>query len=252
MLKEYKLVKNSTTPWACLRDPRSKLVYFVHSKCACIFYKQLFQKLGWQEITTNEIDWDTSIVFSYIRDPLEKHRIGIVEWFYYNNKTDVLKNNATDINFFTMLSQIAYLDHHAMSIYEHLGENSQLVNWIPIDQPSIDHKQQTIELLEQESTIDSDIKTWFINLPPLHVSTGFKKECYNVLMGLPVTPLILKLVEYDRCLYDSATKKNYEPASYPQRIDFLKSLGISQKEAEASADRDVETGKYLNWINNNA
>jgi hypothetical protein len=247
LLKEFNIVKNATTPWLCLRDPGSKLVYFVHSKCANTFYKQLFLKLGWKECTTSEIDWDYNIVFSYIRDPLEKHRIGIIEWFYYEDKIDILKNNADDLDFFTMLSKISFLDCHSMSIYEYLGDNSALVKWIPIDQSTINHKQLTIELLEQYSQINNDIREWFIKLPPFHVSTGFKKECYIKLMKLPVDPLIIKSIEYDRCLYDSVTKKLHEPENYPQRISYLKSLGMSQADAEADADRDVGTGEYLNW-----
>lgn len=248
MKKEFRLVKNSTTPWACYKDPNSKLVYFVHSKCAGSFYKQLMNELNWQQITSVDVDWNSDIVFSHIRDPLKKHRIGIVEWFYFNNVSETLKNNATDMNFFQMLSHIAYLDHHSLSIYEHLGDNSRRVNWIPIDQPGVHHEKQTIEFIEQHSQINSNIKNWFLSLPPKHVSDGFKKKCYNILMDLPADPLILKSLEYDRCLYDSVTKKNYEPPTYPQRIDYLKSLGMTQIEAEDSADRDVETGEYLNWI----
>jgi len=245
--KEYKLVKNSTTPWACLRDPGSKLVYFVHSKCACTFYKQLFQKLGWQEITTNEIDWDTDIVFSYIKDPLKKHRGGIIQWFYHNDKIEILKNNENSRDFFIMLSRIAYLDHHSLSIHEHLAENSKLVNWIPIDCPLIDHKQRTIELLEQYSTIDSDTKTWFEKLTPKNVSSGSKKKYIDTLMELPVDPLITKSIEHDRFLYDKVTKKNFEPANYSSQINYLKSQGMSQQQAEAHCDNDVETGNYINW-----
>lgn len=222
-------------------------MYFVHSKCACSFYKQLFAKLYWQESTSVDIDWELDIVFSHIRDPLEKHRIGIIEWFYFNNAQQILENNATDTSFFLMLSRIAYLDHHSLSIYEHLGENSDLVNWIPIDQPEVDHTQHTINLIEQYSKISGDIKNWFLKLPPKHASTGFKKNCYNKLMELPVDPLIIKSIEYDRVLYDRVTKKNYEPANYSQRIKYLKKLGMSQTEAEAAADRDVATGEYLNW-----
>jgi hypothetical protein len=247
LLKEFNIVKNTTTPWLCLKDPGSELIYFVHSKCACSLYKQLFLKLGWKECTTTEIDWANNMVFSYIRDPLEKHRIGIIEWFYYENKIDILKNNANDLNFFTMLSKILFLDCHSMSIYEHLGDNSALVNWIPIDQSTVDHKQLTIGLIEQYSKIDDDVREWFIKLSPANVSTGFKKECYNKLMELSVDPLIIKSIEYDRCLYDSVTKKLYEPENYSQRINYLKSLGMSQEEAELDADRDVGTGEYINW-----
>ena len=247
MLKEFNIVKNTLTPWFCLKDPNSELIYFVHSKCACSFYKQLFLKLGWKEFTTTEIDWEKNIVFSHIRDPLEKHRTGIIQWFYYEGKIDVLKNNANDLDFFIMLSKIVFLDCHSMSIYEHLGDKGALVKWIPMDQSTIDHKQLTIELSEQYSKINDDVREWFVKLPPANVSTGFKKECYNKLMALPVDPLITKSIEYDRCLYDSVTKKLFEPENYPQRINYLKSLGMSQEEAEIDADRDIGTGEYLNW-----
>ena len=250
MLKKFNLVDNKSTPWACFKDPRSKLVYFTHSKCACSFYKQLFLKLGWKEFTSVEIDWDDHVVFSHIRDPLNKHRIGIIEWFYFNNTTDVLKNNAENINFLTMLSQIAYLDHHSLSIHEHLGDNSSLVKWIPIDHGLIDHKQQTIEFIEQHSPIADDIKNWFITLGPKNVSTGFKKECYNKLMDLPATPLIIKSIEYDRCLYDVAIQTAaFEPTNYQLRIKQLENAGHTNIEAQRIADSEVKNGEYLKWIN---
>lgn len=247
MLNRSNLVKNSTTPWLCLKDTESNLVYFVHSKCACSFYKQLFFKLNWKEISSVDIDWNNHIVFSHIRDPLTKHRTGIIEWFYHNDKIDVLHENSKNLNFFTMLSQISYLDHHSLSIHEHLGGNSELVNWIPIDQPGVDHVQQTFDLIEQHHAINNTVKTWFRNLPPLNVSTGFKKQCVDKLMQLPPTPLIIKSIEHDNLLYDRVTKKNFEPMKYSKRIDYLKSLGMTQKDAESHADQDVETGNYLNW-----
>ena len=158
MPNKHILFKNSTTPWECFKDTKSNLVYFVHSKCACTFYKQLFSKLNWKKFVSVDIDWNTHVVFSHIRDPLTKHRTGIIEWFYYNNKIDLLYKNSENSNFFTMLSEIAYLDTHSLSIYEHLGENSKLVSWIPIDQPGVDHVQQTFNLIEQQHSIDNTVK----------------------------------------------------------------------------------------------
>jgi hypothetical protein len=251
LLRESNLIKNETTPWACFKDPKSELVYFIHSKCACSFYKQLFLKLGWQDFTSVEIDWDKHIVFSHIRDPLKKHRIGIIEWFYFNNKIDILESNFENINFITMLSQIAYLDHHSLSIHEHLGAKSGLVNWIPIDHKLIDHKQHTINFIEQySSTINDNIKDWFIQLAPKNVSTGFKKKCYNTLMELTATPLILKSIEYDRCLYDLVTHHNgFEPDNYQLRISQLENDGYTNVEAQRIADNEVANGEYLKWIN---
>ena len=250
MLKEHNLVKNNNTSWACYKDPESDLVYFRHSKCAGSFYKQLFLKLGWKKFTSTDIDWNKHIVFSHIRDPLKKHRIGIIEWFYFNNKTDILESNFENTNFFTMLSQIAYLDDHSLSIYEHLGTNSSLVHWIPMDHELIDHKQCTIEFIEQHSSlIDLAVRDWFAKLAPKYVSIGFKKKCYNMLMDLPVTPLILKSIEYDRCLYDLVTQSgNFEPVNYQSRIKQLENAGHTNVDAQRIADSEVANGEYLKWV----
>lgn len=252
MLKDFKIVKNETTPWACYKDPRSLLVYFVHSKCACLFYQELFLKLGWHICTVNDIDWEINRVFSYIRDPLVKHRIGIIEWFYFNNCVHLLEENANNNNFFKLLSEIGHIDHHSLSIYDHLGDKSQLVQWIPIDRPGIDHKQITVALLQQYSIVDPAIKEWFLKRPPVHVSTGFKKECSNRLMSLPTHPMITKSIEYDRCLYDNVIRPlRFEPDNFQLRVKELEKTGLDNLEAQAAADAEVESGEYLKWNTNN-
>lgn len=250
MSKDFNLIKNNTTPWPCFKDPYSRLIYFVHLKCASVLHTRLFLKLGWKECTTADVDWNQDIVFSYIRDPLAKHRIGVLEWFTPDNMNDILVTNQFNSNFFVMLSKIAYLDTHSLSIYEHLGDNSMLVNWIPIDCPTIDHKQKTIELIEKSSVIHSSIKDWFLSEPPVHVSTGFKKECFNKLMSLPVDPLIIKSIEYDRQLYDRAisTPPHVRAGeSYQLRITQLLDQGLSQTQAEYIADQEVINDEYLKW-----
>jgi hypothetical protein len=243
------IVTNAETPWKCFKDPNSKLVYWVHSKCACTFYQKIFKKLKWKETTTVDVDWDHDIIFSYIRDPLVKQRIGVIEWFFNNYKyNSLLKDNANNEEFFIMLSQIPYLDWHSLSILEHLGkENSLKVNWIPVDQPSVNHLQQTVNLLLQHTTIAEDTKEWILTQDPIHVSSGFKKQCNQKLLDILPTPLIIKSIEHDRWLYDKITKKNFEPDNYAQQINYLKSLGLTTAQAELQADQDVETGEYLNW-----
>ena len=251
MLKNFKIVQNNTTPWLCYRDLSSPLVYFVHSKCACIFYKELFSKLRWEPCTVTDIDWGHNRVFSYIRNPLIKQRIGIIEWFYFNDLVHLLEENASNDNFFKLLSEIGYIDHHSLSIYDHLGDKSQLVHWIPIDQPSINHKQKTVELIEQYSTISSEIKEWFLKRLPVHVSTGFKKECCNRLIELPVHPMVTKSIDYDWCLYDSVTKPiGFEPANYQLRVKKLEETGLTNISAQEIADNEVASNEYLNWNNN--
>ena len=241
------IVTNAETPWLCLKDPESKLVYWVHSKCACSFYKKIFAKLNWTETTTTDIDWENDVVFSHIRDPLVKHRIGIIEWFYQNNSEKLLKDNFDNNQFFLLLSQATYLDIHSMSIFDHLGkEKSSKIKWIPLD-TNVNHVKETVELIEQYATIADNTKEQLLNLAPYHVSTGFKKWCNEKILRIPPTPLIIKSIEYDRWLYDTVTKKNFEPANYSQQIKYLKSQGLTQQQAEQQADNDVQTGNYLNW-----
>lgn len=213
-------------------------------------YRSLFFNLGWKTCTTTDVDWDRDIVFSHIRDPLIKHRIGIIQWFYYNDQDNILDKNKSDINFFVMLSKIAYLDVHSLSIHDHLGDNSELVNWIPIDRPEIDHKQKTIELIETVGQIDNSIKAWFLSTPPMNESDGFKKECFNKLMSLPVDPLIIKSIEYDRNLYDRAiaiAPHLRTGESYQLRITQLLNQGLSQAQAEDIADQEATNDEYLKW-----
>lgn len=243
------LITNDKTPWVCLKDPSGPLVYFIHSKCACTFYKQLFNKLNWQICTVADIDWGTNIVFSYIRKPIQKHRMGIIEWFFFFNQVELLKTNFNNDHFFQLLSEIAYADIHSMSIYEHLGNNSSKVIWIPIDQSTVNHRMVTLSLIEKYSSITENIKKWFLELVPQHVSGKFKKECINKLLSIPPTPLILKSIEIDQYLYDQVTTPiNFEPDNYQTRIQQLKLTGLSQCDAEKIADQEVLLGQYQNWI----
>ena len=147
-----------------------------------------------------------------------------------------------------MISNIAYLDVHSMSIKEHLGvEKASKIQWIPIDDPNTDHVSETVKLIELHSSISEDFKKLILSLTPFHVSEGFKKECNAKLMAIPPTPLIIKSLEYDQILYDKALKKIFEPENYAHRIAELKNTGLSQHQAEQQADAEVESGEYLNW-----
>ena len=142
------IVENKNTAWACMRDPQSHLVWWVHSKCACSFYKVIFNELGWVQSTTHDIDWQTAKVFSHIREPLVKHRMGIIEWFFFNHKQSLLTQNFNNSEFFQLLSEVVHIDVHSMSVREHLGqENSQKVHWIAID-TGHNHVQETIDFIQ--------------------------------------------------------------------------------------------------------
>lgn len=242
-----KLITNKETPWLCYKDPNSNLIWWVHSKCACSFYKTIFERLQWIKTTSDKIDWDNNVVFGHIRDPLTKHRIGIVEWFYFTKNQQLLTENFNNAAFFRMLSEIAYLDFHSMSILEHLGpDNSARMHWIPIDTGN-NHVTETLEFVASYTELDPEFLHWAANLQPIHVSTDFKKQCNQKLLEIEPTPLIIKSLEYDTWLYDSVSKKNFEPKNYSNRITELKKQGLSQHQAEEQADQEVASGQYMQW-----
>jgi hypothetical protein len=95
--------------------------------------------------------------------------------------------------------------------------------------------------------LSDNTKAHLLEYKPYHTSTGFKKDCNQRMLNIPLSPLLIKSLEFDNFLYSQATIKNFEPATYPQRIEWLKKSGLSQAEAETLADKDVLSGQYLNW-----
>ena len=65
--------------YKCYKHHESNLIFFPYLKCATSTYKKLFEKLSWNSIDINDIDWNKDHVFSHIKDPLVRHRKGIVE-----------------------------------------------------------------------------------------------------------------------------------------------------------------------------
>jgi hypothetical protein len=247
-MNQRKLVTNYNTPWLCLKDPNSNLVYFVHSKCASTFYRTFFSQLNWVEWSTKDIDWENDVIFSHIRDPLKKHRVGIIEWFYFNHCEKLLEINYDNDDFFRMLSEIIYIDVHSMSIYEHLEEKSFRVKWIPIDAEKRDHLKETADLIEIHNSKLKNFRPLLLSSVPENVSAGFKKTCVDKLMNIKPTPLLIKSLEQDRYLYDlTVSLDNFEPTNYGLRIKQLCKTGISQMQAEKIADGEVLYNEHLNW-----
>jgi len=119
-------ITDQQIPWECYRCPNTNLVYFRHLKCASMLYVMLFDKLNWEKTDTQHIDWNHDKVFSLIQKPLNKHRKGIVEYFY-NGKDwtardakpligDISKNP----DLMQILALTQYLDPHSMSLYSML------------------------------------------------------------------------------------------------------------------------------------
>lgn len=100
----------------CLRKPNSNLVYYRHSKCASSLYYSYLKKLGWIDTNTQKINWESDTVFSHIRDPLVKHRKGIVEYFFHNRNFTHLVNDIINTKLVEVVANIAYLDEYIRSV----------------------------------------------------------------------------------------------------------------------------------------
>ena len=244
------LLNEYTSPMKCYKHPTLDLVFYPHQKCASTTYGQLFEMQNWDRICITEVNWDKHTVFAHIKDPLVRHRKGIVEGIceYFPEVKDFF---LTPVGA-KFLTNITIVESHSYTIKKWLGkENAVRVHWIPID-TKLDHIHETFNFLEsQGAPVDVDIKQQFMNTRRLNESKPDEVKLYNMLMSAETPGEILRYIDFDRCLYALVLDSyQFEPENYPQRINYLKSLGMSQAEAEADADRDVETGEYLNWINN--
>jgi hypothetical protein len=86
-----------------------------------------------------------------------------------------------------------------LPIYNILGTNAELVDWIPIDVDTIDHANLTLKLLNLHGiNIDPAI---IKSIPQQNVSTGYKKEFMNQLKNNPVPNLVVSDLDYDNILY---------------------------------------------------
>jgi hypothetical protein len=240
------VLKDDMVPWECYRSPTANLVYFIHNKCASTLYDQLFIKLNWAPTNTQKINWDQDIVFSHIKDPLVKHRKGIVEGVstVFQGIGEALVNIPNGIKF---LANIISVEPHSYTIYRLLGLNALKVHWIPLD-IGIDHKHYTFEFIEENDKPILDFeKEWFYSIGVQNSSTPAELDLYNRLMAVETPSDILRHIDFDQQIYDCVTKYNFEPDNYQDRIKELTAQGIDNLEAQKIADSEVKSGEYLQW-----
>ena len=231
----------------CYKHPTLDLIFYPHQKCASTTYRQLFEKQNWIYICITEIDWKKHQVFAHIRDPLVRHRKGIVEGI--SNYFPEVKEFFLTSTGAKFLTNITIVESHSYTIEKWLGEeNAARVHWIPID-TDLDHVQETFNFLERQGApVSDDIKQWFLSMPRLNESTPDEIMLYNLLMSHDVPGEILRYIDFDRCLYALVQDYyHFEPKNYRARVEQLKLVGLSEPQAQQYADREVESGEYLNW-----
>ena len=207
LIASDKEIRPVQSTWVYYRSRTSKLLYFSHYKCASTLYRGWFEKIGWEKVhlSLSEIDWDNFYVFSYIRDPIIKHRKAIVEFFCVQKIDDIinvaLKN---DSRWLDILASITAIDGHSRTIRSILGEQAPLkIDWIPID-IEFDHKQYTLDILEANGEIiDDKFKQELINSNKINESTEEEEKLFDQLIKIPPSWMILDYIDYDQCIYNS-------------------------------------------------
>jgi len=243
-MQKFKHWLDHHVPWLCYRSPKNaKLIYFSCNKCASTFYDAFFEKLNWTKTTTQDINWSEDRVFSYIRNPLVRHRKGIIEGLFgfFSEMKPVFFGNPERLRF---LANLTSIEAHSYSIYRMLGDNARHIDWIPID-TDLDHKQYTLDILaEHNENIDQETANWLINTDKVNVSTVEEIDLYNQLCSIETPPEILRYLDFDICLYNKATTPPPHIVAgkyYAERIQELLNQGLSQNEAEKIVDVEVFT-----------
>lgn len=241
------LFKKLTPPLICYRHPTLDLVFYPHQKCASSTYRKLFEYQNWLVIDINDINWAKDKVFAHIKDPLVRHRKGIVEGIcQYFPEVQSLFLTPVGAKF---LTNITIVESHSYTIEMWLGrKNASLVHWIPID-TNLNHVQITFEFLKKNGApVTNQVKQQFLNMPKRNTSTVSELKLYDMLMAEPTPGEILRYIDFDRCLYAEVLNYyGFEPQNYRDRVEQLKSDGLSELEAQTLADQEVASGKYLKW-----
>jgi hypothetical protein len=241
-MDKFQPLLDHNTPWVCYRSNKNNnLVYFSCNKCASTFYDKFYKELGWEKITTADINWSTNFVLSYIRDPVVRHRKGIVEGIFavYPLMKKVFLNDFEKLKF---LANVTSVEAHSYSIYRMLGFNATKIHWIPID-TDLDHKQETLKILSYHNeNVNQGTVEWFLSLPRDNESTVEEIEFYNQLRNISTPPEILRHLDFDICLYNkSITPEPHtiNPKIYTAKIQELRNKGLTQEEAEKIVDIEI-------------
>jgi len=209
----------------------NNLVYFRHFKCASSFYLELFSKtLQWTQICIQDINWTEDHVFSYIRNPFNKRITGLAEYvcriYQEENSKDFNHNTFLELlnhpYFSRMIAKTFILDDHSLPIYNILGTNAELVDWIPIDVDKINHVELTLKLLASHN-INVDLSTvQNISLDQRNVSIGYKKQFIEQLKTEEIPNLVVTDLDYDDILYNHVLSFIDPTKTAWQEITWLK------------------------------
>lgn len=114
------------------RGTLGPLVYLVTLKCASRFFTTVLSRSGWTchgVQTVKDIDWDTSIVFGHIRDPIERRHRAILQYLRYLKLEEQYLH---DSRLQHLLAVATRLDRHGYTYHDMYGDMAWKVDWIPM------------------------------------------------------------------------------------------------------------------------
>lgn len=123
---------------------KDNLVYIPISKNASSTYLHVFKNvLKWESDLSENIDWDTNVVFSHISNPYTRHLRGTTQFIHQNNIASILDDER-----FAIVVANGFFDHHSIPLSALFGVLKEKITWIPIDQPGVSGDTMTCAFLE--------------------------------------------------------------------------------------------------------
>jgi hypothetical protein len=181
------------------------LVYIPITKHASTSYRHLFKDLlRWQEIQTDEIDWNQDHVFAHLLHPYTRHLKGITECLLKYNLTSLVTNE----NFLKLLST-AVFDLHSYPLSTAFGDKLYKIDWLILDHSAYSGDYITINFLKQHGIIVDSI-------PKLNEGHPGGKKLLEKIQSIRdsnnLTGTLTYFYEQDVVLYDRVNRysKYYE------------------------------------------
>jgi hypothetical protein len=146
----------------------NQLVYVPITKHASTTYTELFQnRLGWQQVQTESIDWTKDHVFAHIVNPYERHLKGTIEALRKYHILDIVDDPR-----FVKLLTTAVFDLHSYPLSATFGiERMWAIDWLMLDHPKWPGNKITSCFLQQHGVDVSED-----DIPRLNKSSGGEKE----------------------------------------------------------------------------
>lgn len=171
------------------------VVFVTNHKCASTYYSDLFTKLGWEQVQTNEINLNDYKVFGLILHPFTRYFKGLAQSLVDSciesmSDTDVtwhkdcfkrLEERLEYPEYKNFLQNVTVTDMHSAPYQILFGNDLNTIDWIPLEAGDQDQIKEYIEKFLHAHGISIHIPR---NDKRLNQATGIKKKLYGVMKEL--------------------------------------------------------------------